>query len=192
MQAPARYELLRLSSGHTFRIVRVLLILLVVLGLTACSGTVRLGQAAADDVSRMVGRSADEVVLGQDELSRLTAKYSVSEEAMADVAPSAQSLSSWNTAKRHVDTVYTEAEDSGVASALAGLACEGLTGQILTEEDLVNALGSAAAGMHPNKLFTLRNATIQLHNELAQIAEDGSEEDKAAALWLCYSLGVVS
>jgi HAMP domain-containing protein len=160
----------------------------------ACNGnTVRLSQAAADDALRAVGRTGQEVALGQDDLSRLTAKYNIQEEAVRQAAPSVQSSPAWvSVQKRTSEIVEAAAEDeTGVVSAAVGVACDGLTGQIKTPQQMSQSLASAVEGMAPNRAFVLQQATRRLEAELAQIALDGSEDDKATALLFCYTLGAV-
>ncbi len=190
MQAPAQHTQPQKSSA-VCRLILVLLLPLV-LGLSACNTTVKLGQAAADDAFRAVGSAGKEITIGQDDLTRLTAKYSISPEALKQVAPSAEVVPSWSRTKSRIAAIYRAAQDEEAASAATGIGCEALTGQIKTQDDLNKSLVNAVAGMSPDRALTTRMATQELQKELALIKRDGTEDDQAAALWACYSLGLVS
>ncbi|MCU1518760.1 MAG: hypothetical protein JWQ75_3481 [Pseudarthrobacter sp.] len=177
----------RSSSALIFRAVLTLALLL---GLVSC-GTIKLGQAAADDVFRAVGKAGKEVTLAQDDLERLSIRYSVNPDVMKSVAPEAASVPAWTRTRARIAAIYQAAQDSEAASAAAGIGCEALTGQIQTPADLTKSLNGALAGMNPNWAASTRTATQELQKELAKIKKDGTENDKAAALWACYSVGLV-
>lgn len=182
----------RLSAPTKYALAfRTVIVLLVGLGVVSCGG-IKLGQSAADDAFRAVGKAADEVVLPQDDLERLTNKYSLNADVVKRVAPEAASVPAWSLVTSKITAIYKAANDEESASAATGIGCEALTGQIETEADLQKSLANALVGMSPNRLLTIRIATQELQKELAKVKRDGTEEDKAAALWACYSLGVVS
>jgi hypothetical protein len=165
------------------------LVLSLVLALVACS-TVKLGQAAADDAFRAVGKAGGDVVLAPDDLERFSARYGVSSDAMKRVAPEAASVPSWSNVKSRIASIYRAVNDDEAASAATGIGCEGLTGQIKTEAELQESLTGALGGMSPDRILTTRRATQELQEELAKIKRDGTEKEKAAALWLCYAFGL--
>lgn len=111
-------------------------------------------------------------------------------DVMKSVAPEAASIPSWTWTKSRIAAVYKAANDDEAASAATGIGCEALTGQIKTMADLNKSLASALAGMNPNRLVGIQTATKQLQDELAGIKRDGTDNEKAAALWACYTLGL--
>ena len=73
-----------------------------------------------------------------------------------------------------------------------GVACDGLNGEIASEQDLYDSLASQFQGLTQSELEAAVDSTIALWEDLYQASTIGSDEERAVAALTCYLLEAVA
>ena len=152
----------------------------------SCNGAVKLGSSAVHEL-QSVGKNASEVSLGAEELANQSARYRVRPEVMTAVAENVDSQPGWSDPLEAVSNLYRQSKDAAMAQLAVSVGCDGLTGQLTSQSQIIKSLGGAVQGLGPNRAKNFIDSTKDLNEKLVTIARGGNDQDKAAAAWLCYT-----
>lgn len=149
-----------------------------------------MGAGAASKVSRSVGHDAGEITAGLSRAKQLAAEYGTSDNDIATVAGSADSYPGWIRPQSSIDEMASAARtarDNRLVSAGVSVACDWMAGKLPNRARLQDSISSVIQGMLMGQQQAFQAATTDLAEKLAFIKANGTEEDKAAALWLCFA-----
>lgn len=164
-------------------------------GLPACTSgqreaVLQLGRGAASKVSQSVGHDAGEITAGASQARQLAEQYGASADEVAAVAESADRYQGWINPQSSIDDMAAAAraaKENRLVSAGVSVACDWMAGKLTNQFQLQKSIGSATQGMLMSQQQAFRSATTDLAEKLAFIKAKGTEQDKAAAVWVCYA-----
>lgn len=169
---------------------RRLVILLMFVGLitTAAScGSVKVAAGAVDEAARAVGGQFKTVELSGDQIETLARGASVSEDTIREVAPSLDAQGPWQQSVTKARAIGAQFGPP-VAEVSLGVACDGLAGDIKTEQDLYVSLAKQVYGLTQSQLQSLATSTRELWQTMYTAHKTGTQQDKATVALACYTV----
>ena len=154
-----------------------------------------LGHGAASMVSQSVGHEVGEIAAGISRFRQLAAEYGTSVEEVAAVAESVDSYQGWIRPQASIDEMASAARaarDYRFVSAGVSIACDWMAGSPTNRARLQDSIDSAIQGMLMSQQLAFRASATDLAEKLAFIKASGTEQDQAAALWLCFAYEATS
>lgn len=178
---------------------RVIACVMTLVLLTACAakepiikGVAQLSRAASDDMARAAGKQLGATFdLTADDAARMATQWRVDEAVIRRVAPVLDEQPVWKRTLAGVKTVYEQIPDE-LRSNIAGLACEGLTGEITTYSELVIKLRERFKTSSLVQDVALANAVMELWQVLSEASRDTSQEVRAAGALTCFGVEQVA
>jgi len=171
--------------GHA---VALLSLMVLLAGCGSGSGSLQIADGAVQQGARVVGnKSVTAVKLSTDDVTRLADQARVSEDVIREVAPQLDNQSVWQRSLSGVQTVYqqTPAELRG---NLVGLACDGMNGEIATQQQLAANVQQRFQVNNQDELTQLVHDVVGLWQDLYEARNSGDPDLQAAAVLACFTV----
>lgn len=163
--------------------------MLAVTLLAACGGSkVQVAEGAVRQLSSIVGsRGLTTVELTADDVSRLARQAGVADDVIRDTAPQLDNQSVWSRSMINLKGVYDDTPGE-IRSNLVGLACDGVRGKITNEAQLEGSLVDRFSGYRRDQLVQLRDAVVELWQDLYDAQTSSNPDLKATAVLTCFTV----
>lgn len=158
----------------------------LVAALTSCGG-VKIASGAVDDAGRAFGNEAVTAIeLSSDDVTRLANQAGVEDDVIRDVAPSLDQQSIWRPSVQGATEAYRQIPED-LRSGLVGLACDVLTGQITTDEQLRAEFYSRLGALTWDPDRQLVDEFLSILGEMEAARQSDDPERQAAAVLTCFT-----
>lgn len=159
----------------------------LVAALTSCGGGAKVAAGAVDDAGRAFGNEAVTAIeLSSDDVTRLAGQAGVEDDVIRDVAPSLDRQSIWRQSVDGATEAYREVPGD-LRSELVGLACDVLTGQITTDDQLNAEFQSRLGALTWDPDRKLVDEFLSILGEMDAARQSNDPQRQAAAVLTCFT-----
>ena len=174
------------TAPHRERIPWIIGLLAIVPIVTGCTGEeLKVASGAIEDGNSAFGRTVSEIKLSDAEVSQIADEAGVSTSVVKEVAPSLDSEPVWQQSMTDVHPVA--AADDPVSEGLLDIACQGVTGQIQSDQELYDAIVAEFDPRTQDEAVALATDVRGLWQDLYD-AYNSDDESKAAAALTCFTV----
>lgn len=166
----------------------VVVLVAAVLVLQACFGqTVTVSRNAVRQAAPLLDTTVAVVEFSADDVVRFSRQADVSEQVIRESAESLDAAGAWHLSMENLTRVY-QVTPPELRGPLLGVACDGISGQIQTREDLDQAIIARvqSLGYPPEKQYG--DAVVQLWSDLEQAMRSPNPDFRAAAVLTCATI----
>jgi hypothetical protein len=167
-----------------------LVLLVLALALAGCGRGVKVATPLVEDVARSIGVGAKKVIISDEQIGILAGKVEVEDDVIRAAAKSAQQESVWQRSLSNV-VALDEQTKGTIRSIMVATACDVLDGEIVTYQDLFDALVEHGIELAQSAQQQLANETQQLIDNLDKALSGEDEASKAAVAVLCFTANSV-
>ena len=155
--------------------------------LTGCGGGVKVASGAVDDAGRAFGNEAVTAIeLSSDDVTRLANQAGVEDDVIRDVAPTLDQQPIWRPSVQGATEAYGEIPEE-LRTNLVGLACDVLSGQITTAEQLEFEFYSRVKAETWDQDRQAVNAFLSILGEMEAARASDDPSTQAAAVLTCFT-----
>lgn len=157
--------------------------------LVGCSsGEVQIAKGAVRQAGSTVGNDTVTVIkLSGDDIGRLADEAGVSENAIRSTAPELDDWNLWSSSMDSLTEIYNDTPGE-IRSNLVDLACDGVRGEITSEDELNQNIAERFASYTPSQQQALANSVRGLWQDLYEARSSGNPDLVSAAVLTCFTV----
>jgi hypothetical protein len=170
---------MRLSTGASTLIVGLPL-------LAACSSSAaRIAPRAVDEAAVLLGGTSHSLSSDAPQIGRLADRFGATNDAIRLVAPQADMQPLW---RKSLDAASRVKQNTNgpIGAIVMGVACDAANEKINGIDGITASLGGQIQGMFTPKWESIRQATIEIWQDLENARTSGDPKQRATAVLVCF------